>query len=69
MSAHGPDAATTEKAIAAELKPHRIDGTLAFMFETSQVIRPTRFAMDCPQLQPGYDACWDGLPKIFTGRP
>jgi homogentisate 1,2-dioxygenase len=67
MSAHGPDAATTEKAIAAELVPHRIGGTLAFMFETSLVIRPTRFAIACPQLQAGYDRCWDGLPKTFRG--
>lgn len=67
MSAHGPDAATTERAIAAELVPHRIGGTLAFMFETGQVIRPTRFAMECPQLQPGYDHCWDGIPKSFRG--
>jgi homogentisate 1,2-dioxygenase len=67
MSGHGPDAATTEKAIAAELAPHRIGGTLAFMFETSQVIRPTRFAMECPQLQAGYDHCWDGIPKTFRG--
>jgi homogentisate 1,2-dioxygenase len=67
MSGHGPDAATTEKAIAADLAPHRIGGTLAFMFETSLVIRPTRFAMGCPQLQQGYDHCWDGLPKTFRG--
>ena len=67
MSGHGPDAPTTTKAIAAELQPHRIGGTLAFMFETSQVIRPTRFAMDSPTLQPSYDSCWDGLPKTFTG--
>ena len=67
MSAHGPDAATTEKAINAELKPHKIEGTLACMFETSLVIRPTRFAMECPQLQRNYDACWDGLPKSFSG--
>ena len=69
MSAHGPDAATTEKAIAADLSPHRIGGTLAFMFETSQVIRPSRFAMECPQLQAGYDHCWDGIPKTFRGTP
>jgi homogentisate 1,2-dioxygenase len=67
MSGHGPDAATTDKAIAAELTPHRIAGTLAFMFETSQVIRPTQFAMECPQLQAGYDRCWDGIRKTFTG--
>ncbi|MBL6454836.1 homogentisate 1,2-dioxygenase [Belnapia sp. T6] len=67
LSGHGPDAATTERAIAADLKPHKIAGTLAFMFETSQVIRPTAFAMGCQQLQPSYDSCWDGLPKTFNG--
>ena len=34
MAAHGPDAATYERAMAAELKPQKIDNTLAFMFET-----------------------------------
>lgn len=66
MSGHGPDAATTERAIAADLAPHKIGGTLAFMFETRDVIRLTRFAMECPQLQASYDACWDGLPKSFS---
>ncbi len=65
MSAHGPDATTTEKAMAAELKPHKIEGTLAFMFETSRVLRPTEFALSCPQLQKDYDSCWNGLPKMF----
>jgi homogentisate 1,2-dioxygenase len=69
LSGHGPDAATTERAIAADLAPHKLEGTLAFMFETSQVIRPSAFAMAAPQLQPSYDACWDGLPKRFTGVP
>ncbi|WP_149536027.1 homogentisate 1,2-dioxygenase [Siccirubricoccus phaeus] len=67
MSGHGPDAPTTARAIAAELAPHKIEGTLAFMFETSQVIRATRYAMECPELQANYDSCWDGLPKSFTG--
>ena len=67
MSAHGPDAATTEKAINARLAPHKIEGTLAFMFETSGTLRPTEYAMASPQLQQGYDSCWDGLPKSFTG--
>jgi homogentisate 1,2-dioxygenase len=66
MSAHGPDAATTERAMAAALAPHKLEGTLAFMFETGPVLRPTAFAMACPQLQPGYDACWDGIPKRFA---
>ena len=65
MSAHGPDAKTTVRAMAADLKPHKIVDTLAFMFETSRVIRPTAFAMGAPQLQPDYDACWDDLVKTF----
>ena len=65
MSAHGPDAVTTERAMAAELAPHKIAGTLAFMFETSQILRGTEFAMASPQLQPDYDGCWNGLPKNF----
>jgi homogentisate 1,2-dioxygenase len=71
MSAHGPDAATTERAVAADLAPHKIDNTLAFMFETGMVIRPTEFALSCPQLQRDYDACWTGLPKTFKapGKP
>jgi homogentisate 1,2-dioxygenase len=68
MSAHGPDAATTETAIAAELVPHRIGSTLAFMFETSGVLRPSAWAMAAPTLQQDYDACWNGLPKTFTGE-
>ena len=62
MSAHGPDGETCTKAINAELAPARIDNTMAFMFETSQVLRPSRFALDCPQLQSSYDACWATLP-------
>jgi len=35
------------------------------MFETGRVIRPTEFALTCPQLQSDYDACWNGLQKTF----
>jgi homogentisate 1,2-dioxygenase len=65
MSAHGPDAAATEQAIAAELEPHKLDGTMACMFESSAVIRPTAAALALPQLQRDYDACWSGLRKRF----
>jgi len=67
MSAHGPDASTTARAEAASLAPHKIDGTLAFMFETSGVLRPTRFAMDSPHRQSGYDEVWNGLDARFPG--
>jgi homogentisate 1,2-dioxygenase len=67
MAAHGPDAATFEKASAADLMPQKIDGTLAFMFETRFPIRPTRFALESPALQRDYDSCWQGFPKGFKG--
>lgn len=66
MSAHGPDGETCTKAIAAELAPSKIDNTMAFMFETSQVLRPSRHALECPQLQNDYDACWASLPTTFN---
>jgi homogentisate 1,2-dioxygenase len=65
MSAHGPDAETSAGAMAAELAPVKLSGTLAFMFETSQVLRPSRFALECPQLQSDYDDCWASLPSRF----
>ncbi len=68
MSAHGPDAASTEAALAADLKPQRIENTLAFMFETRHVLRPTRHALESPELQRDYDACWSGLDRRFRGQ-
>ncbi|MBK9163865.1 MAG: homogentisate 1,2-dioxygenase [Acidobacteria bacterium] len=63
MSAHGPDLDAFEKASNAELKPQKLAGTMAFMFESRYIIRPTRFAMECPELQPDYYAVWQGLKK------
>ena len=68
MTAHGPDVATFENASKAELKPHRIDATLAFMFESRYVFRPTRFAMESAQLQRNYDSAWAGFKKNFKGK-
>ena len=66
MSGHGPDAATFEKASNVQLAPHKIDHTLAFMFESRYVIRPTEAAMASPQLQQDYLQCWQGLKKNFS---
>ena len=67
MSGHGPDRATFEKASAGELKPHKIADSLAFMFETCLVIRPTRAALEIDALQKDYDAVWLGFKKLFKG--
>lgn len=68
MSGHGPDAQTFEKASNAELTPQYIGNTLAFMFESRFVIRPTRFAMETPALQRAYYQCWQGLKKHFKSE-
>ena len=68
MTGHGPDAATFEKASNADLsKPDVITDTMAFMFETRAVIRPTAQALDADHRQRGYQACWAGLQKHFDG--
>jgi homogentisate 1,2-dioxygenase len=67
MSAHGPDAAAYDSAVAAELAPQYLGDTLAFMFETRLVIAPTRFALETEVLQPDYDGCWSDLPQRFPG--
>jgi len=69
MSGHGPDAETFEKASKAALTPQKLENTLGFMFESRYVIRPTRFALESPQLQRNYLDCWQGLAKHFTGKP
>jgi homogentisate 1,2-dioxygenase len=67
MSAHGPDAATAEKASRADTRvPEFIGDTMAFMFETRAVLCPTAAALQLPQLQPDYQQCWDTLPKRFS---
>jgi homogentisate 1,2-dioxygenase len=63
MSGHGPDLASYEKAVTAALAPHKIEGTMAFMFESRSVLRPTRWATETPLLQRDYDRVWDAFPK------
>ena len=69
MAGHGPDVASYEKATSANLAPHKIENTLAIMFETRWVLRPTRFALATPALQKDYDECWQGFPKGRPGTP
>jgi len=66
MTGHGPDADTFEKASAADTsKPHYVRDTMAFMFETAEVIRPTQYALQTSELQRDYANCWQGLQKHF----
>jgi homogentisate 1,2-dioxygenase len=61
MSGHGPDVESWKKASEVQLKPSKIEGTLAFMVETCWPYRPTEFALK--HAQPDYDEAWAGFPK------
>jgi homogentisate 1,2-dioxygenase len=65
MSAHGPDLDAFEKAVNSDLKPQKLSGTMAFMFESRYIIRPTRFAMETDALQKDYFKVWQKLKKNF----
>ena len=63
MSGHGPDVASWKGASEAELKPHKIDGTMAFMIESRWVFHPTDYALETGALDEDYDQVWTGFPK------
>jgi homogentisate 1,2-dioxygenase len=66
MRGHGPDAESYDKALAADTTtPAYVTDTMAFMFETRRVIRPTRFALEAAPLQRDYHRAWETLPKRF----
>ena len=65
MLPHGPDAAAFEAASGADLKPEKLDGTLAFMFESRYPFTAAPFAMDTPARQADYAECWTGLARRF----
>jgi homogentisate 1,2-dioxygenase len=64
-TSHGPDADSYAKASTAELKPQKLEGTLAFMFESRWTILPTMQAMEADFRQVDYDAVWSGLTRNF----
>ncbi len=68
MSAHGPDAETWQRATNAELRPHKIEDTMAFMFESRFAMRLTRYAVESSELQHDYFEGWQGLAKHFPGK-
>jgi homogentisate 1,2-dioxygenase len=64
-ASHGPDADTYARASTADLKPQKLEGTLAFMFESRWTILPARQAMEASFRQGDYDAVWSGLTRNF----
>jgi homogentisate 1,2-dioxygenase len=65
MLPHGPDMPAYEAASTVDLKPHKMEGTLAFMFETRFPQRVTAFAAGLAGLQQDYIECWTDLKRRF----
>ncbi len=68
MLPHGPDVDAFEDASNAELKPHKLEATMAFMFETRFPQRVTAFAAQSKSLQKGYGAYGHRLKKHFNPK-
>jgi homogentisate 1,2-dioxygenase len=68
MMGHGPDAEAYERGRTGELTPQYLDNTMAFMFETQMVVRPTKFALETELLEKDYYTHWQGLTKYFAPR-
>lgn len=65
MVPHGPDEEAYEKASSVELKPQKLDKTLAFMFESRYRFIPSAFAINKAPLDHDYADCWAGLKDQF----
>jgi homogentisate 1,2-dioxygenase len=62
---HGPDADAFGKASNTAPAPHKLDNTLAFMFESRRRFRPTAWAIRDGALDARYAGCWAGLTDNF----
>lgn len=60
---HGPDAEAHKAATNHDLSPQKLEGTMAFMFETRLVQQPTAFAGSKVKRDTDYAKCWEGLPR------
>ncbi|MGL4767744.1 MAG: homogentisate 1,2-dioxygenase [Formosimonas sp.] len=66
MTPHGPDAATFAKASVAPLEPEYLGNTLAFMFETADVLRVFPESYNASDRQVDYHQVWQGIRKNFN---
>lgn len=65
MVPHGPDEEAFEKASSVDLKPQKLENTLAFMFESRYRFIPSTFALNNAPLDRDYADCWAGLKDQF----
>jgi homogentisate 1,2-dioxygenase len=66
MTPHGPDATSYDKAVADPCEqPAYFSSGLAFMFETTCMLRLTEYALTHKCRDTEYGSCWDGLRNRF----
>ncbi|MGB1426676.1 MAG: homogentisate 1,2-dioxygenase domain-containing protein, partial [Paracoccaceae bacterium] len=58
-----------EGASNGTLKPHKLDHTMSFMFETRFPQHLTQFAAKEALIQDTYIDCWASIDKKFDGTP
>lgn len=69
MTPHGPDATSYDKAVADPCEqPTHFSGGLAFMFETSCMLRLTDFALGHESVEKNYGECWKELPNRYESN-
>jgi homogentisate 1,2-dioxygenase len=51
--------------MVATLQPQHFEEGLAFMFETTYVLKVSQWAQECEHREVDYVRCWEGLPKLF----
>lgn len=69
MTPHGPDSMSYDKAVADPCeKPEYFSGGLAFMFETSHMLRLSTYALEHVRRDEAYSCCWEGLPDRFPSE-
>ncbi|MFY9812158.1 homogentisate 1,2-dioxygenase [Aquabacterium sp.] len=68
MVPHGPDSDAFDAASSRDLKPQKLDNTLAFMFESRWRFVPTTYAMQSESMDRNYPHCWGGLDDHFKAH-
>jgi homogentisate 1,2-dioxygenase len=67
MTPHGPDAGVFDKhSVEGAQSPEYFTGGLAFMFETTHILKVSVPALSSPLLQRDYTDCWKGLKCNFA---
>mmetsp|Transcript_28686 Transcript_28686/g.63231 ORF Transcript_28686/g.63231 Transcript_28686/m.63231 type:complete len:460 (+) Transcript_28686:47-1426(+) len=62
---HGPDGDSLDAGVACDTsRPERYQNTLAFMWESNKVWRPTQFALE-HLMDADYVDCWDNVRSTF----